>query len=163
MDRRDPFPVRRYMVAGLLAAAGVGGILLLVRPFIFSFAGPLTDANYTVASAPTIANGPKAVEIVLTEKHGWPGEVRRPDELVSLTVVVSMVGPDAFAVVDAWSPTNHCALTLRADRLTDCAGDSWTFDGVPIDPADPPLLAFPTTVNSGAVVADFTHTTAPVT
>jgi hypothetical protein len=160
MDRRDPFPVRRYVVAGLLAAAGVGGILLLVRPFIFSFAGPLTDANYTVASAATIANGPEAVEVVLTEEHGWPGEVRRPDELVSLTVVVSMVGPDAFAVIDAWSPTNHCALTLRADRLTDCAGDSWTFDGVPIDPANPPLLAFPTTVNGGAVVADFTRTTA---
>ncbi|MGZ6255946.1 MAG: hypothetical protein ACXWMB_02895 [Candidatus Limnocylindria bacterium] len=163
MDRRDPFPVRRYVVAGLLAAAAVGGLLLLVRPFIFSFAGPLTDANYTVASSASIRNAPAMVEVVLTAAHGWPGEVRRTDELVSLTVVVSTVGPDAFAVVDAWSPTNDCALTLRADRLTDCAGDSWTFDGVPLDPADPPLVAFPTTVNSGAVVADFTRTTASVT
>lgn len=161
MDRRDPFPVRRYVVAGLLAAIGVGALLLLVRPFIFSFAGPLTDANYSVASAATIANGPKAVEIVLTEEHGWPGEVRRSDELVSLTVVVSSIGLDAFAVVDAWSPVNHCPLTLRPDRLTDCAGASWTFDGIPIDPADPRLLAFPATVNSGAVVADFTRSTAP--
>ena len=28
-----------------------------------------------------------------------------------------VVGTDAFAVVDAWSPTNHCAITLGADRL----------------------------------------------
>ena len=163
MDRRDPFPVRRYVVAGLLTAAAVAGLLLLVRPFIFSFASPLSDANYTVASAAAIKNGPKLVEIVLSESHGWPGEVDREDELISLTVVVSAVGQEAFAVVDAWSPTNDCALTLGADRLTDCDGDTWTFDGVPIDPADPPLLAFPTTVNSGAVVADFTRATASVT
>ena len=155
--------MRRYVVAGLLTAAAVAGLLLLVRPFIFSFAPPLSDANYTVASAATIRNGPKLVEIVLSESHGWPGEVRRDDELVSLSVVVSAIGPDAFAVVDAWSPTNDCALTLSADRLTDCAGDTWTFDGIPIDPADPALVAFPTTVNSGAVVADFTRATALVT
>lgn len=156
MDGRDPLPVRRSVVAGLLAAAAVGGLLLLVRPFIFSFAPPLSDANYTVASAGTIRNGPALVEIVLNESHDLPGEVHR-DEAVGLTVVVSAVGTDAFAVVDAWSPTNDCALTLAADRVVDCAGDTWTFDGVPIDPADPPLLAFPTTVNNGAVVADFTR------
>jgi hypothetical protein len=156
MDRRDPLPVRRSVVAGLLAAAAVGGLLLLVRPFIFSFAPPLTDANYSVASAATIRNGPALVEIVLNESHDLPGEVHR-DEAVGLTVVVSAVGTDAFAVVDAWSPTNDCALTLAADRVVVCAGDTWTFDGVPIDPADPPLLAFPTTVNNGAVVADFTR------
>ena len=156
MDRQDPFPLRRYIVAGLLTAAAVGGLLLLVRPFIFSFAGPLSDANYTVASAATVANGPKLVEIVLNEAHDWPGEVHR-DERVGLTVVVSAVGTDAFAVVDAWSPTNDCAVKLGADRLVDCAGDTWTFDGIPIDPADPSLVAFPTTLNSGAVVADFTR------
>jgi len=162
VDRRDPFPLRRYVVAGLLAAGGVGLLLLLVRPFIFSFAGPLTDANYTVASAAKIQAAPERVEIVLSERHGWPGEVKRKDELFSLTVVVSAVGPSAFAVVDAWSPTHDCAVTLGADRLRDCAGDSWTFNGIPIDPANPPLLAFPTTVNSGAVVTDFTRTTTPV-
>ena len=162
MDRQDPLPVGRSVVAGLLTAAAVGGLLLLVRPFIFSFAPPLTDANYTVASAASIRNGPALVEIVLNESHGLPGEVHREDELVSLSVVVSAVGPDAFTVVDAWSPTNDCALTLGADRLTDCAGDTWTFDGVPINPADPSLIAFPTTVNSGAVIADFTRTTGSV-
>lgn len=160
MDRRDPLPVRRYVVAGLLTAAAVGGILLLVRPFIFTFAPPLTDANYKVASATTIRGGPARVEIVLNESHDLPGEVRR-DERVGLTVVVSAVGTDAFAVVDAWSPTNDCAVILGADRLVDCAGDTWTFDGVPIDPADPALLAFPTTVNNGAVVVDFTRPISP--
>jgi hypothetical protein len=160
MDRRDPFPVRRTVVAGLLAAAGVGGLLLLVRPFIFSFAPPLSDANYTVASAAAIRNGPALVEIVLNESHDLPGEVHR-DEAVGLTVVVSAVGPDAFAVVDAWSPTNDCAVTLAADRVVDCAGDTWTFDGVPIDPAHPALLAFPTIVNNGAVVVDFTRPISP--
>ena len=65
------------------------------------------------------------VEIVLNESHGLPGEVHR-DERVGLTVVVSAVGTDAFAVVDAWSPTNDSAITLGADRLVDCAGDTWT-------------------------------------
>ena len=152
--------MRRGVVGGVLAAVAVGGLLLLVRPFIFTFAPPLNDANYTVASAAAIRNGPALVEIVLNERHDLPGEVHR-NEAVGLTVVVSQVGTDAFATVDAWSPTNDCALALRADRVVDCAGDTWTFDGVPIDPADPALLAFPTTVRSGAVVADFTRPISP--
>jgi hypothetical protein len=155
MDRRDPLPLRRYVVAGVLAAAAIGGLLLLVRPLIFSFAPPLGDANYTVASASAVRSGPAVVEIVLNESHGLPGEVHR-DGRVGLTVVVSAVRPDAFAVVDAWSPTNDCAVTLGADRLVDCAGDAWTFDGIPLDASDPGLLSFPTTVSNGAVVVDFT-------
>ena len=148
-------------MAGLLAAAAVGGLLLLVRPFIFSFAPPLDDTNYTVAGVLDARAKPMLVEIVLNEAHGLPGEVHR-DNRVGLTVVVSSVGTDAFAVVDAWSPTNDCAVTLGADRLVDCRGDTWTFDGVPIDPADPGLTEFPTTVRNGAVVVDFTRPT-PVT
>lgn len=150
----------RSVFAGLLAAAAVGGLLLLVRPFIFSFAPPLGDANYRVASASAIRNSPALIEIVLNESHDLPGEVHR-DEAVGLTIVVSAVGTDAFAAVDAWSPTNDCALTLGADRVVDCAGDTWTFNGVPIDPADPPLLAFPTTVSNGAVIVDFTRPISP--
>jgi len=152
--------VGRSVFAGLLAAAAVGGLLLLVRPFIFSFAPPLGDANYRVASAAAIRNSPALIEIVLNESHDLPGEVHR-DEAVGLTIVVSAVGTDAFAAVDAWSPTNDCALTLGADRVVDCAGDTWTFNGVPIDPADPPLLAFPTTVSNGAVIVDFTRPISP--
>ena len=160
MEQGPPVPLRRYVVAGLLAAAAVSGVLLLVRPFIFSFAEPLDDSNYTVASAAQAKDGPLLVEIVLNETHRLPGEVHR-DERVGLTVVVSSVGTEAFTVVNAWSPTNDCAVTLGADRVTDCAGDTWTFDGVPIDPADPALTAFPTTVSNGAVIADFTHPIGP--
>ena len=145
-------------MAGLIAAAAVSGLLLLVRPFIFSFAPPLDDTNYTVADVLEARANPTLVEIVLNEPHGLPGEVHR-DNRVGLTVVVSSVGTDAFAVVDAWSPTNDCAVTLGADRLVDCKGDTWTFDGVPINPADPGLTEFPTTVRNGAVVADFTRPT----
>lgn len=154
--REPPVPVRRYVVAGLLAAAGVGALLLVVRPLIFSFAPPLDDSNYTVAAALQARDGPMLVEIVLNESHGLPGEVHR-DEQVGLSVVVSPLGADAYAVVDAWSPTNDCAVSLGADRLVDCAGDAWTFDGIPIDAADPPLVSFPAAVNNGAVVADFTR------
>jgi hypothetical protein len=156
MQSGTPVPLRRYVVAGLLAAAVVSGILLLVRPFIFSFAAPLDDTNYRVAGVLEAQAKPIAVEIVLNEAHGLPGEVHR-DQGVGLTVVVSPVGTDAFAVVDAWSPTNQCAITLGADRLVDCAGDTWTFDGVPIDPAHPGLTEFPSTVRNGAVVVDFTR------
>lgn len=156
MQSGPPVPLRRYVVAGLLAAAAVSGLLLLVRPFIFSFAPPLDDTNYTVADVLGARARPTLVEIVLNEPHGLPGEVHR-DNRVGLTVVVSSVGTDAFAVVDAWSPTHDCAITLGADRLVDCKGDGWTFDGVPIDPADPGLTEFPTTVRNGAVVADFTR------
>jgi hypothetical protein len=156
MEQQGPVPVRRYVVAGLLAAAALGGLLLLVRPFIFSFAEPLNDTNYTVAAAAQAKNAPLLVEIVLNESHAIPGEVH-VGQRVGLTVVVSSVGTDAFAVVDAWSPTHDCAVTLGADRLVDCAGDTWTFDGIPINPAHPSLLSFPTTVNNGAVVVDFTR------
>ncbi|MDQ2853548.1 MAG: hypothetical protein M3R32_01665 [Chloroflexota bacterium] len=155
MQHEPPVPVRRYVVAGLLAAAAVGGVLLLVRPFIFSFAPPLDDSNYTVAAAAQAKTGPMLVEIVLNESHRIPGEVHQGTR-VGLTVVVSSVGVDAYAVVAAWSPTHDCAVRLGADRLVDCQGDTWTFDGIPIDPAKPPLRAFPTAVNNGAVVVDFT-------
>ncbi|MEO8251359.1 MAG: hypothetical protein ABI578_02670 [Chloroflexota bacterium] len=156
MERQAPVPLRRYVVSGLLAAAAVGGLLLLVRPFLFSFAPPLDDTNYAITSVAQAKHGPMRVEILLNESHGLPGEVHR-DERVGLTVVVSQVATDAFTVVDAWSPTHSCAITLGADRLTDCAGDAWTFSGVPIDPANPSLKAFPTTVSNGAVVVDFTR------
>jgi hypothetical protein len=160
MQQQPPVQLRRYVVAGLLAAAFVSGILLLVRPFLFSFAGPLDDTNYTVAAVLQARIEPMRVAILLNEPRGLPGEVHR-DERVELTVIVSAVGTDAFAVVDAWSPTNDCAVMLGADRLVDCGGDTWTFDGIPIDPADPPLTRFPTTVRNGAVVADFTRPISP--
>ena len=156
MQEPLPVPLRRYLVAGLLGAAAVGGLLLVTRPILFSFAPPLDDSNHAVAAAAAVKTRPVVVELVLNESHGIAGEVHRGGR-VGLTVVVSAVGPEAFAVVDAWSPTHACAITLAGDRLLDCAGDAWTFDGIPLDPADPPLQAFPVSVRNGAVVADFTR------
>lgn len=149
-------PIGRYVVAGLLVAAVVSGLLLLVRPLLFSLAGPLNDTNYTVAGSAEADNGPMLVEIVLNEPHGLPGEVRR-DQRAGLMVIVAPLGPATFSVVNAWSPTHDCAVTLGPDRLLDCEGDAWTYDGIPIDSADPRLQGFPTRVNNGAVVVDFTR------
>jgi len=160
MQSAPPAPLRRYLLAGLLAAAALGGMLLLVRPLLFSFAPPIDDSNFNLVGVLQARDAPLLIEILLNEAHGLPGEVHR-DERVGLTVVVSSVGTDAFAVVDAWSPTNDCAITLGADRLVDCAGDAWTYDGVPIDPVDPALTGFPTSVRNGAVLVDFTRPITP--
>ena len=160
MQSAPPAPLRRYLLAGLLAAAALGGMLLLVRPLLFSFAPPIDDTNFNLVGVLQARDAPLLIEILLNEAHGLPGEVHR-DERVGLTVVVSSVGTDAFAVVDAWSPTNDCAITLGADRLVDCAGDAWTYDGVPIDPVDPALTGFPTSVRNGAVLVDFTRPITP--
>lgn len=156
MQQQPPVSLLRYVVAGLLAASVIGGILLLVRPLLFSLAPPIDDTNFNLVGALRARDDPMLIEILLNESHGLPGEVHR-DDRVGLTVVVSPIGTDAFAVVDAWSPTNACAVTLGADRLVDCAGDTWTYDGIPIDPADPSLTAFPASVRNGAVVVDFTR------
>lgn len=148
-------PVGRYVITGLLLAAAVSGLLLVIRPLLFSLAPPRDDTILTVASVAQAANGPIRVEILLNEPHGLPGEVHS-DERTGLTVIVAPLGPLAFSVVNAWSPTNDCAVTLGEDRAVDCEGDAWTYDGVPIDPADPRLQSFPTRISNGAVQADFT-------
>ena len=148
--------VGRYVLTGVLVAAAVSGLLLVIRPLLSSLAPPRDDTNYTVASVARAGEGPLRVELQLNEPHGLPGEVRS-EERTGLTVIVAPLGPLAFSVVNAWSPTNDCAITLGADRVVDCEGDAWTFDGIPIDPIDPPLQSFPTRVSNGAVMVDFTR------
>jgi hypothetical protein len=150
-------PIARYAVAALLAVAGLVGLMLLIRPLIFSLAPPLDDANYRLIATTQADQGVQLVEIVLNEPHGLPGEVVA-GERAGLTVVVApVIGTGRYTVVNAWSPTHDCRIGLGPDRLVDCAGDAWTYEGVPIDAADAPLQAFPTTVGNGAVVVDFTH------
>jgi hypothetical protein len=153
----NPVPVGRYLFNGVLAVAALMLLLLLVRPLIFTLAPPRDDSSYTVAASADAADGPQLLELVLNDAHGLPGEI--PDgEHARLWVVVA---PDAaaagFTVVDAWSPTHDCAIRLGSDRLVDCAGHAWTYAGVPIDPADPALVRFPTREAQGAVIADFTQ------
>lgn len=152
---RDDVPVRRYLVVALLGIAALLAVTLLVRPFIFSLAGPRDDRNYPLLSASDADRGPRSLEIVLSDPHDLPGEVVR-DERVGYTVVVApLPGRDGYSVVGAWSPTNQCALEIAQDRLRDCQGDAWTFEGFPIKADDSPLTAFPVTVRSGVVLADF--------
>jgi hypothetical protein len=152
---RDPVPFGRYAVAGLIGALLVSGILLLARPLLFSLSPLLDDTNYAVGGAGQVTE-PLLRELLLNQSHGLQGEVRDGDR-TQISVVVAPFTADSFSVVNAWSPTHDCALELGADRLRDCAGDAWTFDGVPLDPADPPLEAFPASVANGAIVVDFTR------
>jgi hypothetical protein len=52
---------------------------------------------------------------------------------------------------------DDCPIEIAADRLTDCDGRAWTFEGVPLDPADEPLDRFPVTVEDGTVEVDLTR------
>jgi hypothetical protein len=155
--RDDPdVPVRRYVVLSLLAVAVLLAITLLVRPFIFSLAGARDDANYPLTSVGDANVGPQLIEIVLNDRHGLDGEVVR-DDRVGYTVVLSpRPGGTGYWVVGAWSPTGDCALSIDEDRLRDCNDDTWTFEGLPFDPDQPSLTAFPVTVRNGAVLANFT-------
>jgi hypothetical protein len=142
-----------------VAVLGIGALLvvtLLVRPFIFTLAGPRDDRNYPLLSASEADKGPRSLEIVLNDPHGLPGEVVREDRVGYRVVVAPLPGRDGYSVVGAWSPNNHCALEIEQDRLRDCQGDAWTFEGFPIKADDPVLTAFPVTVRSGVVLVDFT-------
>ena len=162
MTRDDPdVPVRRYALLAVLAIAGLLAVTLLVRPLIFSLAGPRDDANFPVSSIADADKGPRLIEIRLNDSHGLPGEVVRSDEVGYTVAIAPLPGRDGYSVVGAWSPTNHCALQISGDRLRDCRGSAWTFEGFPLDNADPPLTAFPVTVRYGAVLADFTAPTSP--
>lgn len=149
--------VTRYAVAAVIAFVVLLGLLLLVRPMIYSVAPPRDDSVYavaTVASVPT--SEPLVKELLLNAPHGLLGE-RRSGEHAVITVVVSRGLSGLLSVVNAWSPTNGCALTARPDRLVDCRGHQWTLSGDPFATGDPPLQSFPVTNQSGALVVDFTH------
>jgi hypothetical protein len=156
-DRDDPdVPVRRYVILALLAVGILLVVTLLVRPFIFSLAGPRDDRNYPLLSVSQADTGPQLIEILLNDPHGLPGEVVRDDRVGYSVVVAPLPGEDGYSVVGAWSPTGACALEIDQDRLRDCRGDTWTFAGFAFDADKPSLTAFPVTVRNNAVLADFT-------
>ena len=162
MTRDDPdVPVRRYAVLALVAVAGLLLITLLVRPLIFSLAGPRDDANFPLGSVSEADKGPRLVEIRLNDPHGLRGEVVRDHEVGYSVLIAPLAGRDGYSVVGAWSPVNDCALAIAGDRLRDCRDDTWTFEGFPFKTGDPALTAFPVTVRNGAVLADFTSPTSP--
>ena len=157
MSNRDPdVPVRRYVILALLGVGALLVVTLLVRPFIFSLASPLDDRNYRLSSISDADKGPQLIEIVLNDPHGLPGEVVDGERVGYSVVLAPLPGGGGYTVVGAWSPTNDCAVAVDQDRLRDCRGETWTFEGLPFESGSPSLTAFPASVSNGAVVADFT-------
>jgi len=149
--------VARYLVAALVAFLLLLGLLLLVRPLIYSVAPPRDDSVYAVVTAASVPTTEPLVKVLLLNSpHGLLGE-RRTGEHAVITVVVSRGLNGLFSVVNAWSPVNDCALTARPDRVVDCRGKAWTLAGDPFTPEDRPLQSFPVTNQNGALVVDFTH------
>lgn len=149
-------PIARYAIAALAAVAGLVGLMLLIRPIIFSLAPPLDDGNYRLVATATADDGPQLIELVLNDPQGLLGEIPAGEHAGLTVAVAPVLGTGRYTVVNAWSPTHDCPIALGADRLVDCADDAWTYEGIPIDPADPPLQRFPSTVRDGVVVVDFT-------
>jgi hypothetical protein len=153
----EPVPIRRAAVGCLLIAVAVAAVALVVRPAIFSVAPPRDDSVVTVATASEVAAGPIRRDLILSRSHGWSGERDAGDGRVQVAVIVSPATAGGVAAVNAASPLREdCPVEVAADRLTDCDGHAWTFDGVPIDSADPPLERIGVEVVSGTVVLDMT-------
>lgn len=154
-----PVPVARYALVALLGLGAVVLLVLLVRPFIFTFADARDDANYALLAQSELDAGPVVVEVLLDEGHGLTGAEPQGDRIrIRVAAAPLPPGREGYSVVNAWSPTNDCPISLGPDRLVDCAGDAWTYEGFPIDPGDPILPLFPNEVRQGAIIVDFTTT-----
>ena len=154
----DPVPVRRAVIGCLTIALLVAGLLVLIRPALFTLAPPRDDSAVVVAAASELGDLPIRRDVVLSRAHGWAGEVDAGDGRVQLTILISPSALGGVAAVNAATPGREgCAVEVSGDRLEDCDGRTWTFDGVPIDAADPPLERFAVIDEGGALVVDMTR------
>lgn len=155
----DPVPVRRAAIGCLTIAVLVGALLLLVRPTVFTLAPPRDDRAVVVAAASELELTPIRRDVILSRSRGWAGEIDAGDGRVQLALLVGPSTLGGIAAVNASSPARAgCGVEVAGDRLTDCEGRTWTFEGVPIDAGDPPLQRFPAEVDGGSVVVDLTRT-----
>lgn len=154
----EPVPIRRAAVGCLLVALTVVALALIVRPAIFSVAPPRDDAAVIAATATEVAAGPIRRDLVLSRSHGWSGERNAGDGLVQVAVILAPSSDfGGVSAVNAASPGQvDCPVEIAADRLVDCDGRAWTFDGFPIDAADDPLERIGVELASGSVVLDMT-------
>ena len=155
----EPVPVRRAAVGCLLVALTVVAVALIVRPAIFSVAPPRDDAAVIVATATEVTTGAIRREVVLSRSRGWSGERDAGDGRVQIAVILAPSSTfGGVSAVNAASPgRSDCAVEIGSDRLSDCDGRAWTFEGLPIDSADPPLERVEAEVVSGSVVLDLTQ------
>jgi hypothetical protein len=160
MDAERPLPVRSAVLGCLVGVAALIGLMLLVRPLIFTFAPPRDDSGVIIGSASQFAGEPERIEVVLSRSYGHDGEQPLEDGggQVQLSVFASAATAGGISVVNAASPIEpDCPVELAGDRLSDCAGRTWAFDGTPIDPDLPPLQRFAARVERGAVSVDLTR------
>jgi hypothetical protein len=151
----EPVPIRRAAVGCLVVVVILAAIALVVRVAIFSAAAPRDDTVVTVATAADVAGGPIRRDLILSRSRGWSGERDAGDGRVQVAVIVSPTTAGGIVAVNAASPgPPDCPVEISADRLSDCDGRTWTFEGIPIDPADPPLERIEVEVTSGSVVLD---------
>ncbi len=147
--------VARYVAGGVLVLVVVLGLMLAVRPLIFSVADPRDDTRVAILPQTELLAGPTVRQAVLVASHGLDGE-RTVDGNPIVWLSIAPLAGGSAAVVNA-SPAggDDCHVAPAEDRLTGCGG-SWTYEGDPIDPGLEPLQRFPVTLRDGAVYVDLT-------
>lgn len=157
--RDEPLPIRRAAVGCLLLAMLGLGAAALVRPAIYLLAPPRDDARVIVGTLTELGSGPIARDQLLARSYGHDGELDAGDGRAQIRLIIAPSGFGAAAVLNAESPSaQDCPVEIGADRLLDCDGRAWTFQGLPVDSADPPLQRFAAEIENGAIVADLTAT-----
>jgi hypothetical protein len=150
-------PVARAAVGCVVVGLLLLGLILLVRPLIFSLAPPRGDDAVAVATVGNMTE-PQLLPIVLLESHGLDGEVEAPDGHVEVRIVVAPVAFGSYTVVNAASPIqDNCPIQIAGESLVDCEGRRWHTDGSPLDPGLPPLQRFAAEVDAGAIIVDMTR------
>ncbi|HSJ00541.1 MAG TPA: hypothetical protein VLA59_09155 [Patescibacteria group bacterium] len=156
--RDEPVPIRRAAIGCLLLAILGLGAAALVRPAIYLLAPPRDDARVIVGTLTELGSGPVVRDQILGRSYGHDGEIDAEDGRVQVRLIIAPAGFGAASVVNAASPLGkECPVEIGADRLLDCEGRAWTFQGLPIDSADPPLERFAVRIENGAIVADLTE------
>lgn len=156
--RDEPVPIRRAAIGCLLLAIVGLGAAALVRPAIYLLAPPRDDARVIVGTLTELGTSPVQRDQLLSRSYGHDGEIDAGDGRVQVGLVIAPSGFGAATVVNAASPLSEdCPVEIGADRLLDCEGRAWTYQGLPIDSADPPLERFAVRIEDGAIVADLTE------
>lgn len=157
--RDEPVPIRRAAIGCMLLAILGLGAAALVRPAIYLLAPPRDDARVIVGTLTELGTSPAERDQVLSRSYGHDGEADAGDGRVQVRLIIAPAGFGAVSVVNAASPVAaDCPVEIGADRLMDCDGRTWTYQGLPIDSADPPLERFAVQIENGAIVVDLTET-----
>lgn len=159
MTVEEPVPIRRAAIGCGVVALLVLLVMLLVRPAIFTLAPPRDDSAVVAATSSEVASAPVRTELVLARSYGLDGERSAGEGRVQVAIILAPSTFGGIVAVNGFSPMEpDCQVAIESDRLTDCAGRAWTFQGDPLDPDDEPLQRFPTRVEGGSVIVDLTRT-----